>query len=126
MGIPAGGEGVHRNVGVGMLERWSVKLPVAAALHYSITPRGLHIGIARAQHLNKAVGFFFAPAAFTRFFKMPMVAHNAQSAFTVDFLFQPPQGFFDRLAFFQFYLSQSFFTSSPATASMAWQGRQEA
>ena|ERR1700722_5711225 len=42
---------------------------------------------------------------------MPVVAHDLQRPFAVDFFLQSPQGFFDWLAFFQFNFGQ--FNSLP-------------
>ena len=47
---------------------------------------------------------------------MPVIAHDFQGPFTVDFLLQSPQGLFYRLAFFELNLGQNTFTSSPSTS----------
>ena len=44
-----------------------------------------------------------------------MIAYDFQGAFAVDFLFQSPQRFVYRLAFFQFDFGQITLTSSPET-----------
>src|SRR5579859_894092 len=66
----------------------------------------LHIRVAGAEHRRKAGRFFLAPPYFARLFKMPVITDNFQGAFAVDFLFQSPQCFIYRLAFFQFDFGQ--------------------
>src|SRR5436305_6091475 len=44
---------------------------------------------------------------------MPMIADFLQSAFAIDLLFQSPQRFVDRFAFFESNFGQIKFTSSP-------------
>lgn len=68
--------------------------------------KGLQIRVTRGQHGGEAGRFHLATATFTRLFKVPVIAHDLQRPFTVDFLFQSPQGFFDWLAFFQFNFGQ--------------------
>jgi len=78
----------------------------------------LHIGVAGAEHGREPGGFLFAPAAFARFLKMPMVAHDFQSPFAVDFFLQPPQGFLNRLALFKLNFGQNSLTSSRQSREM--------
>ena len=60
----------------------------------------LQVGVARGQHRGKAGGFFLAPAHFTRLFKMPVIAHNLEGSFAVNFFLQSPQCAFHGFAFF--------------------------
>ena len=62
--------------------------------------KGLQIRVTGGQHGGEPGRFHLATAPFARLFKMPVVAHDLQRAFAVDFLFQSPQGLFDWLAFF--------------------------
>jgi hypothetical protein len=61
----------------------------------------LQIGVTRAEHRGKARGLFLAAALFTRLFKMPMIAHDLQGPFAVNFFLQSPQRTFHWFAFFQ-------------------------
>jgi len=67
-----------------------------------------HIGVTGAQHGGKAGRLHFAPFAFAGLFKMTVIAHFLQSSLAVDFFLQPPQGFVNRLAFFQSNFCQKF------------------
>jgi hypothetical protein len=105
VGVPARRQGIH-------FEKPECGLQRTALGHEA---DALHIRVARAKHRGKPRGLFLAPPQFTRLFEMPMIADNLQGAFTIDFLFQPPQHPFYRLAFFKFYLGQNTLTSSPET-----------
>jgi hypothetical protein len=60
----------------------------------------LQVGVARGQHRGKARGFFLATPLFTRLFKMPVIAHDLEGSFAVDFFLQSPQRTFHWFAFF--------------------------
>jgi hypothetical protein len=60
----------------------------------------LQVGVARGQHRGKARGFFLAPALFTRLFEMPVIAHDLEGSFAVNFFLQSPQRTFYGFAFF--------------------------
>jgi len=60
----------------------------------------LQVGVARGQHRGKARGFFLAAPLFTRLFKMPVIAHDLEGPFAVDFFLQSPQRTFHWFAFF--------------------------
>ena len=76
---------------------------------------GLHVRVTGAQHRGKTGRLLLAPAFLARFLKVPMIAHRFQGPFTVDLLFQSPQGLLHGFAFFQFNFGQTTFTSSPET-----------
>jgi len=78
----------------------------------------LHVRVTRAQHRGKPGGLFLSSSLFAWLFKVPMIAHDLQGPFTVDFLLQSPQGFFYRLAFFKLNFCQLTFTSSPQTSGL--------
>ena len=60
----------------------------------------LQVRVAGAKHRGKARGFFLAAALFTRLFKMPVIAHDLQGSFAVNFFLQSPQRAFHWFAFF--------------------------
>ena len=60
----------------------------------------LQIRVALFEHRGKPRDFFLATALFTRLFKMPVIAHDFERAFAVDFFLQPPQRTIHRFAFF--------------------------
>ena len=68
--------------------------------------KGLQIRVTRGQHGGEPGRFHLATAAFARLFKVPVIAHDLQGSFAVDFLLQSPQGLFNWLAFFKFYFGQ--------------------
>jgi len=68
--------------------------------------KGSQIRVAGAQHGGETGRFHFATTPFARLFKVPVIAHDLQCPFAIDFLFQPPQGLFDWFAFFQFNFGQ--------------------
>lgn len=124
VGIPAGGKGIHGRVKrvkwVSELNEWAPYLTDLTHLP-CLTRQNKRPGawdctrpingpsqvrIAGGQHGREPRGFFLAAAAFARLFKVPMVADGFERAFTVDFLFQPSEGFVNGLAFFQFNLCQ--------------------
>ena len=59
----------------------------------------LQIRVAGGQHGGKAGGLFLASALFTRLFKMPVITHDLERAFAVDFFLQSPQCAFHGFAF---------------------------
>ena len=60
----------------------------------------LQVGVTRSQHRGKARGFFLAAPLFTRLFKMPVIAHDLEGSFAVNFFLQSPQRTFHWFAFF--------------------------
>jgi hypothetical protein len=60
----------------------------------------LQVGVTRSQHRGKTRGFFLAPALFTRLFEMPVIAHDLEGSFAVNFFLQSPQRAFHGFAFF--------------------------
>ncbi len=75
----------------------------------------LHIRVTCRQHRGKTGGLFLTPPLLTRLFETPIGANNFQGALAIDFLFQSPQSFVYRIAFFQFDFRQNTVTSSPET-----------
>jgi len=67
----------------------------------------LQIRVTGAKHGREARCLHFAPAPFAGLLKMTVIAHYFERAFAVNFLFQTPQGLFNRFAFFQFNFCQS-------------------
>ncbi len=67
----------------------------------------LQIGVTGAQHGGKSRRFFLATAAFTRFFKVPVAAHNFQRPFTIYFFLQSSQRFINGFTLFQLNLGQT-------------------
>ena len=65
-----------------------------------VAMKKLQVRVAGAEHGGKARGLFLAAALFTRLFKMPVIAHDLQGPFAVNFLLQPPQRAFHWFAFF--------------------------
>src|SRR5438105_465994 len=68
---------------------------------------GLRVGVTGAEHGGKPRRLRFSPAPLARLLEVPMISDNFQRAFAVDFLFQSPQGFFYRFAFFKFNFGQT-------------------
>jgi len=62
--------------------------------------RKLQIRVARGEHRGKTRDLFLAATLFTRLFEMPVIAHDLERAFAVDFFLQPPQRAIHRFAFF--------------------------
>ncbi len=60
----------------------------------------LQVGVAGGQHRGKARGFFLATAFFTGLFEMPVIAHDLEGSFAVNFFLQSPQCAFNGFAFF--------------------------
>lgn len=74
---------------------------------------GLKIGVAGAEHRTESCDLHLAPFFLARLLVMTVVSNHFQRAFAINFLFQPSQCFLDGLAFFELYLCQTSFTSSP-------------
>ena len=65
-----------------------------------VAMKKLQVGVAGGQHRGKARCFFLAAPLFTRLFEMPVIAHDLQGPFAVNFLLQSPQRAFHWFAFF--------------------------
>jgi hypothetical protein len=66
-----------------------------------------HVGVTSRQHGGEPGRLFLAATAFTRLFEVPVIAHDFQRAFTVDFFLQSPQRFLNGLALFQLNFCQT-------------------
>ena len=74
---------------------------------FNVFKNGLEVRVTGRQHGGKPGRFFFATAAFTGLFEMPMIAHGFKRAFAIDFFLQSAQGFINGFAFFQFNFCQT-------------------
>jgi len=81
----------------------------------------LQIRVTGGQHGGETRGLFLAATLLARLFIMPMAAHNAQRALTINLFLQATQGFIHWLAFFQLNLGQS--NSLPSRGSQPAVGR---
>jgi len=63
--------------------------------------------VARFEHRSEPGDFHLASFAGAGFFEAATNAELLQRLFAVEFLFQPANGFFDRLAFFQSYFGHA-------------------
>ena len=124
--IPTSGKGVHLIAGVaGETVKLKQEEPHQCCTVVMLHPRrerawrspkaspgdeinGSQIRVTGGEHCRKARRFFFATAAFARFFEMPVAANHLQCPFAVNFLFEPPQGLVYRLAFFKLNFSQNY------------------
>ena len=59
----------------------------------------LILSVTRFQHGRKAGGFFLPPFFGARLFEAASHPELLESLLAVELLFEPPNGFFDRLAF---------------------------
>jgi hypothetical protein len=66
---------------------------------------GLKVRVPGTEHSGESGRLHFAAFSLARLFKMPMAAHFFESPFTIDFLFQSPEGFIYRFTFFESDLS---------------------
>jgi len=61
----------------------------------------LEVGVTRGQHRGKARGFSLRRRFSLGFFEMPVIAHDLEGSFAVNFFLQSPQRTFHWFAFFQ-------------------------
>ena len=71
-------------------------------------------GVTGFEHRAEPGSFHFAPFASAGFFEPATNAELLQRLFPIELLFQPANGFFDRLAFFQSYFSHVNGEGNPA------------